>query len=142
MRVLLDTNIVIDALQNREPWYHDAQQVFRGAIDKKFIGCITAKEAADIHYFMKKFFKGQENTDQKAREVLTSLFHIFELLDTKSTDCEKAVDSNCPDYEDAVMIETAIREKMDYIITRNVRDYINSPIPVLSPSDFLGTLVI
>ena len=141
MRVLLDTNIVIDVFQHREPWFDNSWRIFRGAIDKKFIGCITAKEAADIHYFMKKFFKGQENTDQKAREVLTSLFHIFELLDTKSTDCEKAVDSNCPDYEDAVMIETAVREEIDYIITRNVRDYINSSVPVLSPADFLRNYI-
>jgi predicted nucleic acid-binding protein len=140
MRALLDTNIIVDVLQSREPWYIFGQKIFLAAANRRFEGCITAKEATDIHYFARKLFKGEKNIDCKARRVISGLFSLFELLDTRSSDCQKAVLSACPDYEDAVMIETGIRARVDCIVTRNTGDYASSPIPVYSPSDFLTLL--
>lgn len=137
MKILLDTNVVVDVLQNRSPWCKDGQLIFRGAVQKLFTACMTSKEATDIHYLMMKFFKGQEKSDEMARAILTVLFDNFELLDTQAADCKNAVSSSCPDYEDAVMIETAVRAGVDCIITRNVRDFAASPLPVCTPSDFV-----
>jgi predicted nucleic acid-binding protein len=61
-------------------------------------------------------------------------------VDTAALDCQKAIPLDVNDYEDAVMIETAIRIQADCIVTRNLQDYSKSPIPVLSPQEFLEKL--
>ena len=65
---------------------------------------------------------------------------MFHLLDTTSLDCRKAVPSEIGDYEDAVMVETAIRSEMDCIVTRNVKDYAKSSVKVCEPSALIKIL--
>lgn len=134
MNILLDTNVIIDALQTRTPWAADAQNIFLRVAKNDFTGCITAKSAADIHYILHHHL----HDEQKVRQLLQKLFSLFILLDTSALDCKKALLSATNDYEDAVLIETAVRYNMDCIITRNDRDFIHSPIPVLTPSTFLS----
>ena len=140
MRVLLDTNVIVDVLQNREPWCREGQELFHGAARHLYRGYITAKEATDIHYLTRKIFRGQEHSDRMARELLKNLFSLFEVLDTCASDCKTAVFSETPDYEDAVMIQTAVRSGLDGIITRNTGDFAFSPVPVLLPGEFLQKL--
>ena len=54
MRVLLDTNVVIDTLQHRAPWYQESDAIFRALANDRFIGCLTAKQISDIHYFARR----------------------------------------------------------------------------------------
>ena len=61
------------------------------------------------------------------------MFVLFHLLDTTSLDCRKAISSEISDYEDAIMLETAIRSEMDCIVTRNVKDYAKSSVKVCEP---------
>lgn len=136
MRVLLDTCIVIDGLQNREPFCKAAQTIFLAAANNQFVGCITAKAATDIYYLMHRY-----THDEKAsRAVLGKLFTLFDVLDTAGTDCRHAIPSAIPDYEDAVMAETASRTETDCIVTRNLVDCQQSPVPVFSPEEFLKKL--
>ena len=67
-------------------------------------------------------------------------FNLLRLLDTTSLDCRKAISSEIADYEDAIMVETAIRSEMDCIVTRNVTDYMKSSVKVYEPSAFLKLL--
>lgn len=67
---------------------------------------------------------------------MAKLFLIFQISDTAAMDVQKALASNVQDYEDAVMIETAVREGFDCIVTRNIHDYSKSTIPVYSPDEF------
>ena len=60
---------------------------------------------------------------------MSTLLIPFDVLDTAGIDCRKALSSDISDFEDAVMTETALRANMDYIVTRNERDYIKSPVP-------------
>lgn len=136
MRVLIDTCVVIDGLQSREPFCKSAQTIFLSAANNQLIGCITAKAATDIYYLMHHY----THDDKMSRDVLTKLFTIFEVLDTTGMDCRRAVPSAISDYEDAVMVETAIRVEVDCIVTRNLCDYRNAAIPVYSPEDFLQKL--
>lgn len=75
--------------------------------------------------------------DKTTRKILHKLFSLFEIIDTSAIDCIKALYSPMKDYEDAVMSETASRNALDYIITRNVKDYSQSKIPVYMPESFL-----
>ena len=136
MRAMLDTNVIVDALQRREPWARDAEEIFRAAANCRFTGCITAKACADIHYLTRRC----THSERIARETLNKLFVLFDLLDTAAVDCTRALASETSDYEDAVMIETAVREDVDCIVTRNLADFGHSPVEVLSPEAFLGLL--
>ena len=133
MRALIDTCVVIDALQAREPFAEDAQQIFLAVANKRVMGFLTAKSAADIYYITHRY----THNDQNTRKVLSTLFSLFELLDTAGMDCRKAISSELTDYEDAMMSETALRCGMDCIVTRNLRDYEKSPVQTFSPSAFL-----
>ena len=140
MRVLLDTNVIVDVLQRREPWFADGQKIFYAIANKQITGCITAKEAADIHFFSRKQFTGQGNVDAKARQVMTKLYALFELIDTLGIDCQNAIAIENNDYEDAIMIESAVRAGLDCIITRNPDHFKTDAIPVYSPAEFVANL--
>ena len=137
MRALLDTCVIIDAMQNREPFCKDAQELFLAAANNLFVGCITAKASTDIYYLMHR----HTHSDKASREVLNKLFTLFEVADTAGIDCRRAIPSPVSDFEDAVMIETAARTEVDCIVTRNEQDFIRSTVPVLSPKDFLSRLM-
>lgn len=133
MRILLDTCVIMDAVQNRAPFADAAKKIFREAAMNRFTGCITAKASTDIYYLTHRC----THSDKDARVILTKLFALFVVLDTAATDCKKAIFSSVADYEDAVMIETAVRNGIDYIVTRNTKDYKVPPVPVLTPDTFL-----
>lgn len=136
MRALIDTCVIIDALQSREPFYKDAQDLFLLAANTRFAGFITAKSVTDIYYLMHK----HTHSDKAARDVLNKLFTLFDILSTAGIDCQKAIPSPVSDYEDAVMIESAERAEMDCIVTRNQADYTKSAVPVYSPKKFIRHL--
>ena len=136
MRALIDTCIVIDALQAREPFAEDAQQIFLAVANKRVMGFLTAKSAADIYYITHR----HTHNDRETRRVLSTLFNLFDLLDTAGMDCRRAVSSELTDYEDAMMVETALRCGVDCIVTRNLKDYEKSPVQVYSPSAFLARI--
>jgi len=136
MRALIDTCVIVDVLQSREPFVSDAQKIFLLAANQQFIGCITAKSTTDIYYLTHRL----THDDKSSRAVLSKLFTLFEVADTAGMDCRRAIPSEVSDYEDAVMIETALRTEVDSIVTRNTRDYSKSPITVYTPGDFIKKL--
>ena len=133
MIVLLDTCVILDALQNRVPFAEDAQKIFLAVANKQIEAGITAKSVADIYYLTHKM----THSDKMSREILAKLFTLFSLLDTTSKDCKDALFSPITDYEDAIMVETSKNASVDYIVTRNIKDYIKSPISVITPAELL-----
>ena len=133
MRALIDTCVIIDALQNREPFAKDAQAIFIAAANHQIVGCISAKASTDIYYLMHR----HTHNDKASRQVLQKLFTLFEVLDTAGMDCRRAVMSAVSDFEDAVMIETASRTEVDCIVTRNTHEYEKSSGPVYTPQTFI-----
>lgn len=140
MRVLLDTNVIVDVLQKREPWYHDGEAIFIAAAMNQITACVTAKQIADIHYMTKKLFKGQAHVDHLAKQIIGKLMSFMELNDTCAIDCQTAMGINNNDFEDAMLMACAARESMDYIVTRNTVHFHGSSVPVISPSDFVNIL--
>ena len=137
MKALIDTCIIVDILQKREPFYQDAMGILMLVSNRKFTGILTAKSITDIYYILKRSIHNEE----EVRKLIRILFTLFEVRDTFSADCELALGSPVVDYEDAIMVQTAIRIDADCIITRNLKDYKASTIPVLSPEQFLGEFV-
>lgn len=136
MRAVVDTCVVLDAIQEREPFREEAQEVVLAAANRVFEGFLTAKSSTDIYYLLHR----HTHSDAETRKLLAKLFALFELIDTDGIDCRRAVSSQLSDFEDAVMVETALRSGMDCIVTRNERDYKASPVPVYTPTEFLKLL--
>lgn len=137
MKALIDTCVIMDAIQSRKPFDRDAEGVFLAASAMRFNGYVTAKSMTDIFYLSHRLT--HDNT--LARTIIGRIASLFDILDTAGADILSAVASNIPDFEDAVMIETAAREHMDCIVTRNTRDYTGSIVPVFMPSEFLQMLM-
>ena len=136
MKLLIDTNIILDALMNREPWAKSAQAIILAVAEEKAEGCITASSFTDIHYLLRKHLRDKEKTKQ----ALLGLLTIVSVLDVTGTDCEKAFDLPMPDYEDALLAFCGKRHKVDFIITRNLKHFEGSPVKVSSPEDALKIL--
>ena len=137
MRALIDTCVIIDALQNREPFAQEAQQIFFTVANKHATGYISAKSVLDIYYLTHR----STHSDEATRKILKTLLGLFDILDTTQLDCRQALSSDISDYEDAVMCETAKRCDVDCIVTRNQKDYAKSEVTVYSPAEFLEKIV-
>ena len=136
MKALIDTCVIIDLLQKSEPFFQSSYLVLLSVANRRVDGIITAKAVADIYYLMHKYLHDDANT----RQALETILQLFSVADTAGNDCKKALLSPVSDYEDALMIETALREHVDCIVTRNVKDFSKSAVPVHSPDDFLSLL--
>lgn len=133
MKILVDTNIIIDALTGREPFRESAEQIFMLAANQLQDTYITAGSATDIYYLIKKHL---HNTEQ-SKNTMSKLYQLFGILDVTANDCQDALLSNMNDYEDAVVSCCAKRNQMDYIVTRNIKDYKQSKVKALLPDDFV-----
>ena len=133
MKVLLDTNVLLDIVEKREPYFTDSFKVFLKSATKDIEAIIGAGSVTDIYYIARK----------NCKDANQALLHIVDLLkvvfavDTKASDIQDAMKLDFTDFEDAVVASTAAREKVDYIITRNTGDYRKSVVSAISPSDFL-----
>ena len=136
MKILLDTCIVIDFLQKREPFAQAAYDIFYAIATNKLSCFITAKSATDIYYLMHRF----THNEQLARNNLSSLLTVVAGLDTKADDIFEAIVSPTSDFEDAVMIATARNNAINCIVTRNTKDYSKSPLPIYTPDELLQKL--
>lgn len=137
MKVLIDTCVIIDALQKRDPFFQDAQNLLLLAADDDFEGFITAKSAIDVRYIIRK----HSHSEIDSRYILNVIYDFLTIIDTTGEDCINALISNNNDYEDAVVVEGAKRSGIDYIITRNIKDYENLGIPVIEPSEFVDMVL-
>lgn len=137
MKVLIDTCIAIDFLQKRKPFAEDALRIFRAAASELFAGYITTKSATDIYYIDHRSTHDKAVSCKKLRSLLT----IVGLADSTAIDVFQALSSDLPDFEDAVMVETAKRIGADCIVTRNIKDYMKSNVSAYTPGEFLELLI-
>ena len=132
-RILIDTNVLLDYILTREPFYEDAKRIVSACVDGKVKGCIAAHSISNMFFILRKDFNSEER-----REVLLNLCSIF---DIEGIDKIKLIaglqNEEFSDFEDCLQDECAAQNHADYIITRNTDDFSNSNIPPITPSDFL-----
>lgn len=134
MKALVDTNVIIDALTSREPWKESAEKIFLMAANQCLNLYITASSATDIYYLVRKYLHSIE----QAKQVMGKLYSLMGILAVTAEECVEALASEIPDYEDAVIEKAATRAGMDYIITRNVKDYQKGTVRAILPDDFIA----
>lgn len=127
MKVLIDTNVILDVLCKREGFFEDADKIFKLCEVKKIEGYISALSISNLVYIMRK-----ELDAEKIKEVLQQLSLIFKITDLKADDLKKAADMNFKDYEDALQSVCAVRLKANYIITRNIKDFTYSKVMAIN----------
>ena len=132
MKVLIDTNIILDILCQREPHLANSIAVLK-LCGTHITGIINAKQTADIFYVLKR--AGKATSDVKT--AIRKLSDNMKVVDIASDDVKNALDSDMDDYEDALLAFTGKRQRVEYIITRNEKDFINSPVPALNPHNFI-----
>ena len=133
MKILADTNVIIDALTSREPWKESAEEIFLMAANHAIEMYITASSATDIYYLVRKYL---HNTTT-AKQVMEKLYSLTGILEVTADDCMDALASSIRDYEDAVVEKVASRRLMDYIVTRNIKDYQAGGTKIILPEDFV-----
>lgn len=134
MKALIDTNIVIDALQHRKGFAEDAEFIMLQAYE--YDGYIAATSATDIYYLQHRYYHDKT----KAIDSLKKVFKLYSIVDIKENDCHNALRSGMSDYEDAILAESAKRNDLDCIVTRNTRDFKDSGIKTYTPVEFLRLL--
>ena len=135
MKLLIDANILLDVLQNRENFVRASSMVWKLCETEQAKGYISALTLANLVYIMRK-----EMDAQRIEEVLHMLSLIFEFAELNDSDLFRAAALQWPDFEDAVQSVTAERIHADYIITRNVRDFSRSKVIAFTPDELLARL--
>lgn len=133
MKVLFDTCVVVDIL-GKTRFFKDAFSAYDVALFKKMDVCLSVSSTTDIVYILAS--RGFA-TRKDARAVSGALFRQFDVLDNTASDARLASESAMSDYEDALIAYAAARSGVDFIITRNVRDFTLSPVPALTPEAFV-----
>lgn len=132
MKVLVDTNIILDVLCSRKDFIGDSLQVFRCCEIGRLAGYISALSVPNILYIMRK-----ELDESKIKEIIHTLTSIFSVVELRESDLLNALDLEFKDYEDALQSISAKRIGADFIVTRNTKDFTASPVPAVLPGELL-----
>ena len=135
MKVLIDTNVILDVLCDRANFVEASAMVMKLCEINTIEGYVSALSFPNIVYIMRK-----ELSKEKVKEIIYRLSMIFKIADLKADNLKKAADLDFRDFEDALQAICASEVKAQYIVSRNVRDFLNSPIPAITPSEFLALL--
>jgi predicted nucleic acid-binding protein len=134
-RLFLDTNIVLDLLAYRMPFYTEAAKLFSLADKKKIRLSISALCLADAHYILLR-----QNPDLEVRSALRKFKVLVTVLPLDDKISDLALNSDFRDFEDAIQYYTAIEHDQEIIITRNQADFKESKIPVMTAGEFIKTI--
>ncbi|MEH2358321.1 PIN domain-containing protein [Nostoc sp.] len=136
MKVLIDTNIVLDFLLEREPFFQDAELLFQEIASGRVVGYVTATTLTDIFYISRRHTRSIEQARQAVSETLTAMV----ICAVNRAVLESGFGSGLADFEDAVQIACAIAEGLDAILTRDTQGFLSSSVPVLSIHELLQPL--
>lgn len=129
MKIMLGTNIVIDILEKREPFFANSYLVLLNALENGDLCMMPVSAVTDIAYILRK--------SGDVKDKLLKLSYMISLTDVTADDFNEAVKSDMPDFEDALLAACAKRNKADCLVTRNAKDFAKSPVRAITPKQFL-----
>jgi len=135
VKVLVDTNVVLDVLLDRQPFAKSAARIFAFVEESKIEGFLCATTVTTVDYLL-----GQALAPAKARQALRQLLNLFEIAPVNRPVLEQALQSRISDFEDAVLEQSARLVGADAIATRNVRDFEKSSVTVFDPVDLIAAM--
>ncbi|MEP0909992.1 PIN domain-containing protein [Leptolyngbya sp. GB1-A1] len=136
MKILVDTNIILDFLLEREPFLEDAAALFQAIESGLAIGYATATTLTNIFYIARRHTQSIE----RARQAVRTILAVMRICPVNRAVLRHALEFEIPDFEDAVQIACAFDRRLDAIVTRDLR-FAASPIRVLTVRQLLEQLV-
>lgn len=135
MKVLIDTCVALDIV-GKSSFFASSYAAYDVALLRKNDVCLAVSSTTDIAYLLhsRKF-----SSKAEARSMVGKLAELFTLLDVTASDFSLAAQSPMKDFEDALIAYAALRAGVDVIIARNKKDFGQSPVPALTPDEFLST---
>ena len=133
-RLFLDTNIVVDLLDRREPFCHDAVRLFTMAYYKQVQLIVSPMTFSTASFLLHRH--GSEGV----RNLLSNFRQLSRIAASDERTVDDSLTSQFKDLEDAMQYYTALRAKADVIITRNGKDFTSSELPVMTAKDYLATM--
>ena len=138
MKILIDTNILIDYILERQPFTDSAEKIMILCKDKKIDGYIAVHSLINIFYILRK-----QMTVEERKYFLYYLSEITEIVGVDKHKRLMALSNNSfSDFDDSVQYECAKSFSADYIVTRNIKDFVSGTIQPISPDDFLKLIVV
>jgi len=135
-KIFVDTNILVDLIADRKPFSKYAIEIFNTAETKKIRLFTSSHSLATTYYLLKKYVD-----DKTLREVLLGLIEYITIIPVDSAILTKGLRSKHKDFEDSIQIFCATTiEKIDCIVTRNVKDFKGSELPVLAPEELCAKI--
>lgn len=131
-KLFVDLNIVLDVLLAREPHLMSSQKLLNLIVKNKARGYMSASSIMNLYYIVDKALAHKE-----ALGHIEKLFKLFHIVEINKDILERGVQIHLADYEDSVQVACAENCRADYIITRNLKDFKESPIPSISPDRYL-----
>jgi predicted nucleic acid-binding protein len=135
LRILFDTNVILDVLLDREPFSADAIRLLSKVESNTITGYISATTLTTIYYLTCKIIGAE-----RAREETRKLLSIFQIAPVNQAVLEAALNSGISDFEDAVLHEAAIHIDAQSIVSRNISDFRDAKLPVYLPEELLSML--
>lgn len=133
MKILVDSNVIMDLLAKRDPWYKEAVEILKLTNEGKIDSYISGSIVTDIQYLLHNRYKMSIAETNKRMDMLLEVFEVAEVL---AEDYQNANTWPIDDYEDALIDCVAQNHKIEYIVTRD-KDFKKAKSKVLSPIDFL-----
>lgn len=133
IRVLVDTNVIIDALASREPFRADAEAILLLAAEDKIAGFVTGSSITDIYYLIRRTL-----SHDQALDALQMLIQTLDIVSVGEDECVEAMQTGMRDFEDAVVAVCADRVRADFIVSRDeefARE--GCALPVVQPAEIL-----
>jgi len=133
MKILLDTNIVLDVLLAREPFVDMAKKIFILVENKEISGYLCTTSVTTLHYLV-----GRSTNKKEADDIIEKLLILFEVSAVTKEVLKDASRNNGLDYEDSVIYTAAAYSEIDIIVTRDKKGFKESNVSVLTPNEFLA----
>jgi predicted nucleic acid-binding protein len=133
IKILIDTNIILDIALKREPYFTDSVNVLKKIDNKTVYGFVTATTITDIYYIAKK-----DKGHSLVIEFITNLIQFVDLIGIDKDIIIESLTSGISDFEDAIQSVASVYNDIDYIITRNTRDFRNSKVKAITPTEFVN----
>ena len=131
MKVFFDTNVLIDAFTLRDYSYKDSRDLIIKVANKEIDGYFSSKQITDIYYSLRKYVSDED----KRKQIIKDIMQTFTVLPCLPSDLQVSVKSKIDDFEDAVIEEIAKVNMIEYIVTSNIKHFINSSLVIISPND-------
>lgn len=133
MKIFFDSDVLLDVLAGRPSHYEKSAEALSLSEFKKIRGYTSSLILCNLHYILRKL------TDAKtARSKIEAILTLLDIIDLKKDDILGALVLQMPDFEYAVQVSIAARSNMDWILTRNIKDYKKSTIKPITPKDFIA----